>query len=900
MKKKMSLRALPAGRGAVRRKDALKDRLMQAAFYTEKELFRALHTGPSGLNAAAVERSREQFGANVLAKQKHVTVLRRLLEAFLNPFTMVLLALAVVSLVTDVFMAAPEDRNYVTAVIIVVLILFSGILRFVQEGRSSRVADQLLNMIQTTSLIEREGVRTEIPMEEIVVGDLLYLSAGDMLPADVRILTSKDLFVSQSALTGESEPVEKLGNVIYTQKALTEMENLAFMGSNVISGSAKAVVVAVGKDTFLGSISADLSEKPPKTAFEKGIQSVSWLLIRFMLVMVPIVLFINGFTKGDWLQALLFAISVAVGLTPEMLPMIVTTSLAKGAVAMSRKKVVVKNLNAIQNLGSMDILCTDKTGTLTQDQVVLARFLNLNGDTDKRVLRHAFLNSYFQTGLRNLLDVAIISRQQALGADELMGQYTKVDEIPFDFERRRMSVVVQDHTGKTQMVTKGAVEEMLACCTYAEQNGHVVPLTSDVSQHILDMSAELNTRGMRVIAVAQKTNPSPIGQFSISDESEMVLIGFLAFLDPPKDTAQSAVEALLAYGVHAKVLTGDNEKVTRAICQMVGLPTDRILLGNELDEMPDEQLGELAEEISVFAKLSPLQKSRIIRVLRDRGHCVGFMGDGINDASALKTADVGISVDTAVDIAKESSSVILMEKDLMVLERGVLEGRRTYSNMIKYLKMTVSSNFGNVLSVLIASAFLPFLPMASLHLILLNLIYDISCTAISWDRVDPEDLAIPRKWDTSGISRFMFFMGPVSSLFDIATYLGMYFIICPLFTGGALYSAISDPASQELYVSLFQTGWFVESMWSQSLVIHMIRTKKIPFIQSRASLSVTLFSLLGVGIVTLLPFSPLAEGLGLTPLPLVYFAGLLLIIAAYMVLATLMKNLYIRRYHTWL
>lgn len=619
-----------------------------------------------------------------------------------------------------------------------------------------------------------------------------------------------------------------------------------------------------------------------------------------MLVMIPIVLFLNGFTKGDWLQALLFAVSVAVGLTPEMLPMIVSTSLAKGAVAMSRKKVVVKNLNAIQNLGSMDILCTDKTGTLTQDQIVLVRFLNLQGNTDEGVLRHAFLNSYFQTGLRNLLDAAIISRQQALGADELIAQYTKIDEIPFDFERRRMSVVVQNPTGKTQMVTKGAVEEMLSCCSYAEQNGRVVPLTAEMSRHVLDMSAELNTRGMRVIAVAQKTNPSPLGQFSISDESEMVLIGFLAFLDPPKDTAQSAVEALLTYGVHVKVLTGDNEKVTRAICQMVGLPTHRILLGNELDEMTDGQLGELAEEISIFAKLSPLQKSRIIRILQDRGHCVGFMGDGINDASALKTADVSISVDTAVDIAKKSSSVILMEKDLMVLEHSVLEGRRTYSNMMKYLKMTVSSNFGNVLSVLVASAILPFLPMAPLHLILLNLIYDISCTAISWDRVDPEELVVPRHWNTSGISRFIFFMGPVSSLFDIISFIGMYFLICPLFTGGVLYSSLHDPSARELYVTVFQTGWFVESMWSQSLVIHMIRTKKIPFIQSRASLSVTLFSLLGAGIITLLPFSPLAEGLGLTPLPLVYFAGLLLIITAYMILATLMKSLYIRRYHTWL
>ncbi len=900
MKKRISPRVIPAGRGAVRRRDALKDRLMQAAFYTDKELFRFLQTGSSGLNPDAVERSREKYGANILAKHGHISIFRRLLDAFLNPFTIVLLALSVVSLVTDVFMAPPEERSYVTFAVILVMIFLSGILRFVQEGRSGRVAEQLLGMIQTTALIKREGRRAEIPMEEVVVGDLLHLSAGDMLPADVRIIAAKDLFISQSALTGESEPVEKTGAALYKQSSLTEMENLAFMGSNVISGSAVAVVVAVGTDTFLGSMSADLNKKPPKTAFDKGIQSVSYLLIRFMLVMAPIVFLINGFTKGDWLQALLFSVSIAVGLTPEMLPMIVTTSLAKGAVAMSRKHVVVKNLNAIQNLGSMDILCTDKTGTLTQDQVVLARFLNLDGETDPRVLRHAFLNSYFQTGLRNLLDEAIIERQQALGASELIERYTKADEIPFDFERRRMSVVVRDTLGKTQMVTKGAVEEMIACCTHAEHDGQVVPLTPEVARHVLDMSAELNTRGMRVIAVAQKNHPSPVGQFSVKDESQMVLIGFLAFLDPPKETAQSAVEALLSYGVHVKVLTGDNEKVTKAICQMVGLPTERILLGSELDALDDDQLGEIAEEVSVFAKLSPLQKSLIIRVLRERGHCVGFMGDGINDASALREADVGISVDTAVDIAKESSSVVLMEKDLMVLEEGVIEGRRTYANMIKYLKMTVSSNFGNVLSVLIASAFLPFLPMASLHLILLNLIYDVSCTAISWDRVDPEDLALPRGWNTAGIGRFMFFMGPVSSLFDILAFAGLYFLICPLFTGGTLYSAVSDPVVQSNYAALFQTGWFVQSMWSQSLVIHMIRTKKIPFLQSRASLSVTLFTLAGTGIVTLLPFSPIGDALGLAPLPPVYFLGLMLIILAYMVVTTLVKKRYIRRFGDWL
>ena len=699
-------------------------------------------------------------------------------------------------------------------------------------------------MIQTTALIEREGRRAEIPMEEVVVGDLLHLSAGDMLPADVRIIAAKDLFISQSALTGESEPVEKTGAALYKQSSLTEMENLAFMGSNVISGSAVAVVVAVGTDTFLGSMSADLNKKPPKTAFDKGIQSVSYLLIRFMLVMAPIVFLINGFTKGDWLQALLFSVSIAVGLTPEMLPMIVTTSLAKGAVAMSRKHVVVKNLNAIQNLGSMDILCTDKTGTLTQDQVVLARFLNLDGETDPRVLRHAFLNSYFQTGLRNLLDEAIIERQQALGASELIERYTKADEIPFDFERRRMSVVVRDTLGKTQMVTKGAVEEMIACCTHAEHDGQVVPLTPEVARHVLDMSAELNTRGMRVIAVAQKNHPSPVGQFSVKDESQMVLIGFLAFLDPPKETAQSAVEALLSYGVHVKVLTGDNDAVTRSVCGQVGLRSHSLLLGSDVEAMDDAALRAAAERTDIFAKLTPQQKARIVTCLRENGHTVGFMGDGINDAAAMKASDVGISVDSAVDIARESADIILLEKDLMVLEQGAIEGRRIYANIIKYIKMTASSNFGNMFSVLAASAFLPFLPLAPLQILVLNLIYDISCTAMPWDNVDADFLKQPKTWDASSISRFMIWFGPASSVFDITTFVLLYTYICPLVFGGT-YETL-DAGTQLLFVSLFQAGWFVESLWTQTLVLHMLRTPKVPFLRSRASWQVTGLTSLGI------------------------------------------------------
>ncbi len=900
MKKILKRNSIAHITGNMVREDALQQRLYWAAAQKEEALLAHYGAAPTGLTQEQAERSREEWGRNALTYGKREPVAKRLFSAFINPFTVILLALAVISAVTDIALASPGEENYATVLIIATMVLLSGGLRFVQETRSGNVADKLLGMLHTTACVEREGQKAEIPLEELVVGDLVHLSAGDMIPADLRILGAKDLFVSQSALTGESEAVEKLGDAFPQREALTDTANLAFLGSNVVSGSAKALVLAVGNDTMLGRMAKELNTKPPKTTFEKGVNSVSWVLIRFMLLMVPVVLFVNGFTKGDWMQAALFAISVAVGLTPEMLPMIVTTSLAKGALAMSKQKVILKNLNSIQNLGSMDILCTDKTGTLTQDKVVLEYHLNVDGQEDGRVLRHAFLNSYFQTGLKNLIDLAVIQKQEELGAQALVEKYTKVDEIPFDFQRRRMSVVVQDQEGKTQLVTKGAVEEMLQCCTWAECGGKVLPLEDEVRRRVLAKANQLNSQGMRVIAVAQKTNPSPVGQFSVADEQGMVLLGFLALLDPPKATTKAAIQALQAYGVSVKILTGDNEKVTQAICRQVGLPVERILLGTDLERLNDQELGRLAEDITVFAKLSPQQKARVVRVLREKGHTVGYMGDGINDAAAMQAADVGISVDTAVDIAKETASVVLLEKDLMVLEQGVLEGRRTYANMMKYIKMTASSNFGNMFSVLAASAFLPFLPMASLHLILLNLIYDVCCTAMSWDNVDPEYLKAPRKWEAKGIGRFMLWMGPTSSVFDIATYLLLYFVVCPLATGGQLYPQLTDPAAQALYVALFQTGWFVESMWTQTLVIHMLRTEKLPFVQSRASVPVALLSLAGIALVTAIPFTPLAAPLEMAALPPVYFLLLGILVAGYMLLVTAVKKLYVRRYGQWL
>lgn len=879
----------------------LRERLLSAAVCPERELFELYMTGEEGMSRKAAELSREYYGRNVMKARKGPAWTKRLMDAFVNPFTVVLLVLAVISAFTDILLANPGERSYAAVVMITAMVAISGILRFVQESKSQNAAAKLAGMIRTTASVRRlEDGRQEIPMDDIVVGDIVCLSAGDMVPADVRILTAKDLFVSQSSLTGESEPVEKQGICTDRDAALTEMANLAFMGSNVVSGSAEALVIGIGDDTVLGAMARELTEKPPKTQFEKGVNSVSWLLIRFMAVMAPVVFVMNGLTKGDWLQAALFSVSVAVGLTPEMLPMIVTAALAKGAVAMSRKKVIIKNLNAIQNLGSMDILCTDKTGTLTQDKVVLEYHLNIDGEEDRRVLRHAFLNSYFQTGLKNLIDVAVIEKQQEIGAQELTERYQKIDEIPFDFNRRRMSVVVRDDAGKTQMVTKGAVEEMLACCSFAELNGMPVALTVEVKERVLKKSDELNSSGMRVIAVAQKTNPSPVGEFSAKDETGMVLIGFLAFLDPPKETTAAAIRALKEYGVSVKILTGDNEKVTVAVCRQVGLRGDRILLGTDIDTMTDEELKVQAEDIQVFAKLSPTQKARIVRLLRENGHTVGYMGDGINDAAAMKAADAGISVDTAVDIAKESAGVVLLEKDLMVLEEGIIEGRKTYANMVKYIKMTASSNFGNMFSVLAASVFLPFLPMAALHLILLNLIYDVSCTVIPWDNVDPEYLKKPRSWDASSIGRFMVRIGPVSSLFDIVTYLLLYFVICPMATGGLRFTQLTDPQDQLFYIALFQTGWFIESMWSQTLVIHMIRTPKLPFVQSRASVSVTILTLAGIAAVTLIPFTGIGSLIGLASLPHVYFGWLAGIVAVYMVLVTAVKKSYIHRYREWL
>lgn len=886
----------------------VQQRLRDCARLSPEQVLSKMNTRMEGLSDEEVISSRKEYGDNVVVSGHRISLAGRFVSAFINPFTMILIALAVISFLTDITFAPPGERSLVTVVIISAMIVMSGALRFVQELRSGNAAERLTNMIvNTTAIIRQEDGEEERVMEEAVVGDIVRLAAGDMIPADMRILSAKDLFLSESALTGESAHAEKYSTPSSLDSSnVLDYDNLAFLGTNVVSGSGTGVVLATGQDTLFGQIAKTLKEKPAPTSFEKGVNHVSAVLIRFMLIMVPIVFLIAGLTKGNWLQAGLLAISLAVGLTPEMLPMIVTASLAKGAVNLSKHKVIIKNLNSIQNLGSIDILCTDKTGTITQDRVALEYHLDLTGEENVRVLKHAYLNSYFQTGLRNLMDSAIVDKMHeeeenkpdALG--RLKDRYEKIDEIPFDFERRRMSVVIKDKNDKTQMITKGALEEMLAVCSYAQiDETTVIPLDREFSDRVRRDVDDFNEKGLRVLLIAQRTNPPPAGTFSATDERDMVLIGYLAFLDPPKLSTKDAIAALHEHGVGVKILTGDNEKVSRAICKMVGLDVSHVITGDQVEEMDDESLTRTAETTTVFARLAPIQKSRIVKLLRQKGHSVGYMGDGINDVTALKDADVGISVDTGVDIAKESADVILLEKDLMVLEEGIVEGRKTYANMIKYIKMTASSNFGNVLSMLIAAAFLPFLPMTAVQILILNLIYDISCASLPWDHVDSDYLKEPRSWDATSISRFMIWIGPTSSVFDIISYAALYFWIAPAVVG-ATYSALTDPQQITQFIAIFQSGWMVISMWTQTLVIHMIRTSKVPFIESRASAPVLTLTAMGIAVLTLLPFSPLAGLLNLAPLPGFFFLLLGAVVAAYMLLVSAAKYVFIRRYKVWL
>jgi len=878
--------------------DVAVTKLRNAARGDQDFFYAMLSSSKEGLGPSQIAEKRKVFGINEIQHEKAPAWYVQLFQAFLNPFIAVLMSLAVISFIMDVWLVKTPERDYKTVVVVGLMVVLSSLLRFWQEYSSNRAAEQLKSMVKTTvNVLRKIGGRKEIDIKNIVPGDVIFLSAGDMIPADIRVIQSKDLFVSQAMLTGESLPLEKNGEQIpdADHKSPLELDNICFMGTNVLSGTAMAIVVTTGNLTYFGSIGKAITGKRAETSFDKGVNKVSWLLIRFMLVMVPLIFLLNGLTKGDWFEALLFGIAVAVGLTPEMLPMIVTANLAKGARNMSKRKVIVKRLNAIQNIGAMDVLCTDKTGTLTMDKIILERHLNVFGEEDDEVLKWAYFNSFHQTGLKNLLDLAVLEHVELHDYLKVEEDYVKVDEIPFDFQRRRMSVILEQKNGKQLLICKGAVEEMLDLCSHAFDPGEdhrlhiekdgVVPMDESMKNTVLRISRKLNADGLRVLLVAIKEHEGRPANYTVGDEAKMILTGFIGFLDPAKPSAKPAIEGLQKLGVSIKVLTGDNDIVTRKICRDVGIPFQQVLLGNELEQMGDEELSAQLAVTSIFAKLSPIQKSRIVKLLQAKGHTVGFMGDGINDAAALRDADVGISVDTAVDIAKESADIILLEKDLMVLRKGVIYGRRTFGNIIKYIKMTASSNFGNMFSMLGASVFLPFLPMLPIHLLIQNLLYDISQISIPWDRMDEEFLEKPQKWDAGGISRFMLYIGPISSIFDYATFAVLFFVF---------------KANAPEHQALFQTGWFVEGLLSQTLIVHMIRTRKIPFIQSWATTPVvaltTLVMLIGIAI----PFSPFAGILKLQALPAGYFPWLIGILAGYCLLTQYVKTMFINKFNQWL
>jgi Mg2+-importing ATPase len=862
------------------REIALSAELVAASRCDPAGALRSLDCTDAGLDEAeAIERQR-RCGPNKIAQERQTGIVHELINRTKNPLNALLLTLAVASYFLGDVRAA---------VIIAAMVILSIVTAFIQEHRSNQAAAKLRALVKTTASVKRPGVAphaskvegfVEIPMEEIVPGDIVALSAGDMIPADLRLLSAKDLFINQSTLTGEAMPIEKFAPAVSrSAEDAFDLPNICFMGSNVVSGYATGVVVHTGSTTYFGQLADTIAGQRVRTSFEKGIDRFTWLMIRFILVLVPAVFLINGLTKGNWLEALLFALAVAVGLTPEMLPMIVTANLAKGAIAMSRKRVIVKRLHAIQNFGAMDVLCTDKTGTLTQDRIILKRHLDIRGEDCDRVLEYAYLNSHYQSGLKNLLDIAVLQHVELGKEIHSAHQYHKIDEMPFDFVRRRLTVVLGREDGKHVLICKGAIEEVFAVCSRYEIDGEVGPLDRSHLETAQQQSAALNADGFRVIAVAYKEFDAGKEVYTVADECELTLLGYIAFLDPPKESAGPAIAALGRAGVQVKILTGDNDIVTRKICRDVGLKVDRIVLGAEIEAASEETLAHLVEAYPVFAKVSPAQKARIIAACQHGGHVVGFLGDGINDSAGLKAADVGISVDTAVDIAKESADIILLEKNLGVLGEGVIEGRKVFGNITKYIKMGASSNFGNMFSVVGASIMLPFLPMAPIQVLTNNLLYDFSQTAIPTDNVDEDYLLVPRRWDIDNIMRFMLFVGPISSIFDYVTYFTMIFA----------FGAWDNPA-------LFQTGWFVESLLTQTLIIHIIRTAKIPFIESRASPALIATSLVICIVGIALPLTWFGGTLGFVPLPGLYWPAVIAIIVCYALLTHYVKTWFVRRW----
>ena len=848
----------------------------------QNEVLKEFKTSIKGLSIVDIEERLDEYGKNTIEIENNNTWFKKIKDAIINPFNIVLILVAIVTFITDVII--PVKKDYATFVLIVSTIIISAIISLNQETKSDNAAKKLKKMISNKIDVIRDEVQVLVDVENVVPGDIVKLSSGDMIPGDVRFLDVKDLFVDQASLTGESNPVEKFSKY-EDSDSVTDIQNIGFMGTNIVSGSATAVVVATGSQTYFGSMAKSLYSVNEKNSFERGIDNVSTLLIKFMLIMLPIILCVNLFTKADWWDSLIFAITIAVGLTPEMLPVIMTSTMAKGAVDMSKKKTIVKRIAAIQTFGEMNILCTDKTGTLTEDEIVLERYMDVEGNENLRILKHAFLNSYFQTGLKNLIDVAIISRAEKESLNILKEKYVREDEIPFDFSRRRMSVVLRDENGKRQLITKGAVDEIMSICSYIDINGTAIKMTEEHRKKAYEVYEKYNNDGLRVLAVAQKNNIHGVETFGIGDESEMVLIGFVGFLDPPKSSAKQAIEALRKHGVDTVVLTGDSEGVALNVCKKVGINVTNRLTGRDIENMDDEELKKRVPSCHLYSKLSPTQKQRIVRLYQELGNTVGYMGDGINDSPPLKQADVGISVDTAVDIAKETADIILLEKDLNVLEEGVINGRKTFTNVLKYIKMATSGNFGNMISIIIASIFLPFLPLLPIHILIQNLLCDFAQIGMPFDNVDNEYIKYPKKWNTKDIKSFMFAFGFISTILDMLCFVVLWFVL--------KFNSVEKAA-------LFQTGWFAFGIISQTLIIHMIRTHKVPFIKSRASKQLIISTLSIVAVTLLITFTDIATIFDLSKLPIQYMLWIVILLITYGVFIQVYKKFYIKKNKKWL
>ncbi len=845
-------------------------------------LLKRYNTSLDGISIVEVDDRIKEYGKNIIDIKDNNTLMNRIKEAFINPFNIVLMMVAIITFITDVIIS--PEKDYATFILIVSTVFISAIISYNEQTKSDNAAKKLKKMITNKIEVIRDGNQSTIDIENIVPGDIVKLSSGDMIPGDVRFLEVKDLFIDQASLTGESNPVEKFVD-LKENDTITDLSNIGFMGTNIVSGSSKAIVLSTGNNTYFGSMAKSLYSVSEKNSFERGIDDITKILIRFMIILVPIVLVVNFFSVGNILTSLIFAITIAVGLTPEMLPVITTSTLAKGAVEMSKKKTIVKRLSSIQTFGQMNILCTDKTGTLTEDKVILEKYMDASGKESIRILKHAFLNSYFQTGLKNLIDVAIISRAEKENMNVLKEEYVREDEIPFDFSRRRMSVVLRDKNGKRQLITKGAVDEILSICDYIDYDGKVVELTDELRKKAYQVYEENNNDGLRVLAIAQKNEIHDVNTFGVQDESRMVLIGFVGFLDPPKASAKNAINNLKKYGVDTVVLTGDSEGVAIKVCQKVGIDTKNSLTGRDVDKLTDDELKEKVKDCHLFSKLSPIQKQRVVRIIQENGNTVGYMGDGINDSPPLKQADVGISVDTAVDIAKETADIILLEKDLNVLEEGVINGRKTFTNLLKYIKMATSGNFGNMISVIIASLFLPFLPMLPVHILIQNLLNDFAQIGMPFDNVDSDYIKKPKTWNTEGIKKFMFNFGLISTMLDIICFIVLWFV----FKFNTVEKAV-----------MFQGGWFVFGILSQTLIIHLIRTNKIPFIESKSSKQLLVSTFAVVLITLLIAFTDISVIFDLSKLPYMYLVWIAILMMIYSLFVQIYKKFYVRKNKEWL